>query len=242
MSVANCLGRVLIGKCKDACPRRIETDSLSLGMIADFAKNQLQLPRSLCISLVAALFIISQLAVYKIDHVSDLWKGSALLGLAYGGMFGLFPTIVIEWFGLRGYFRLKHLKLKLTFDPTAHFSENWGFVSLSPVIGGNVFSIAFGRNLDAHNPGAPEGATRNSSTSLLRSFADARADVDSDVSHQCLQGRECYASSLLMTTAACSFALLLALYAGWKDYRMSRHQLARGRSAHNEVSWESGSD
>lgn len=70
-------------------------------MIADFTKNQLRLPRSFCVSLVAALFIVSQLAVFHIDNVRDLWKGSALLGAAYGGMFGLFPTIVIEWFGLR---------------------------------------------------------------------------------------------------------------------------------------------
>ena len=127
VSVANCLGRVLIGKCEDARLLGATTDSLSLGMTADFAKNQLQLPRSLCISLVAALFIISQLVVYKIDHVSDLWKGSALLGLAYGGMFGLFPTIVIEWFGLRGYLRLKNRKLKLTIDPDSAFFGELGF-------------------------------------------------------------------------------------------------------------------
>ena len=70
-------------------------------MIADSTKNHLQLPRSLCISLVAFAFIISQVTVYSVENVSDLWKGSALLGLAYGGLFGLFPTITIEWFGLR---------------------------------------------------------------------------------------------------------------------------------------------
>lgn len=71
-----------------------------LGIIADFAKTQLQMPRSYCIVLVATMFIISQLELYAIDNVHDLWKASALLGLAYGGMFSLFPTLVIEWFGL----------------------------------------------------------------------------------------------------------------------------------------------
>ena len=72
-------------------------------MIADSTKNHLRLPRSFCICLVAAAFIVSQLTVYAVDDVRDLWKGSALLGLAYGGLFGLFPTITIEWFGLRAY-------------------------------------------------------------------------------------------------------------------------------------------
>ncbi|KAH9180068.1 MFS general substrate transporter [Lactarius sanguifluus] len=56
------------------------------------------------------------------------------VGLAYGCWFGLLPTISIEWFGL------------------THFSENWGIISVFPAIGGNLFSLAFGRNLDAHDP------------------------------------------------------------------------------------------
>lgn len=32
--------------------------------------------------------------------MQTLWIASALLGLGYGGMFGLFPTIMIEYFGL----------------------------------------------------------------------------------------------------------------------------------------------
>lgn len=51
-------------------------------------------------ALVSGLFIVSQVTVFHIDDVRDLWRGSALLGLAYGGLFGLFPTLVIEWFGL----------------------------------------------------------------------------------------------------------------------------------------------
>jgi hypothetical protein len=32
-----------------------------------------------------------------------LWISSATLGFGYGGMFGLFPTLMIEWFGLGMY-------------------------------------------------------------------------------------------------------------------------------------------
>lgn len=34
------------------------------------------------------------------DDVTVLWRASLALGLAYGGLFGLFPAIAIEWFGL----------------------------------------------------------------------------------------------------------------------------------------------
>lgn len=85
ISVMNCAGRILIG------------------IIADITKNYFKLPRSFCISLVAFLFVISQIAVYMVEDVNNLWKASALLGLAYGSLFGLFPTITIEWFGLRKY-------------------------------------------------------------------------------------------------------------------------------------------
>ncbi|TFY80895.1 hypothetical protein EWM64_g3108 [Hericium alpestre] len=105
VSVANFVGRIFIG------------------ITADFVKSHLRYPRSFCITIVSTLFITSQLVLLGADSVRNLWQASALLGFAYGSMFGLFPTVTIEWFGL------------------THFSENWGFVSLAPVVGGNLFSI-----------------------------------------------------------------------------------------------------
>lgn len=104
----------------------------------------------------------------------------------------------------------------------AHFSENWGFVSLSPLIGGDVFSIAFGRNLDAHAPSEPQDALN---------LADA--------SHQCLLGRECYAGSLMMTIAACSTALCLSVYAGWRDWRRVKRE---ERGYRRSVVWDAEED
>ncbi|KAI0337334.1 MFS general substrate transporter [Trametopsis cervina] len=207
VSIANCLGRVLIG------------------VIADFTKNNLHYPRSFCMALVASTFIISQLTVYNIDNIADLWRGSALLGLAYGGLFGLFPSLVIEWFGL------------------AHFSENWGFVSLSPLLGGNIFSIAFGRNLDAHAPAEPQDSVPGPNSTFTAASLGARAIPGSDASHQCLLGRECYAGSLLMTITACSLALCLAIYVGWKDYkRLKRQGLGSEHHTRSAVVWEAEED
>jgi predicted MFS family arabinose efflux permease len=73
---------------------------LILGLTSDFSKNYLGFPRSYCLSLVAFLFIVSQVLTATIDDIGNLWKATALVGLAYGSIFGLFPTMAIEWFGL----------------------------------------------------------------------------------------------------------------------------------------------
>ncbi|KAA1479102.1 MFS general substrate transporter [Dentipellis sp. KUC8613] len=200
ISVANFAGRVIIG------------------VLADAVKSRLRYPRSFCIPLVAGLFILSQLVLIGTDSVQGLWKASAVLGLAYGSMFGLFPTVVIEWFGL------------------AHFSENWGYVSLSPIVGGNLFSIAFGRNLDAHDPPAPANSTSTSTidaNSTMSSTATlfARGGVGFDASHQCLDGRACYVGSLYFTLLATVVALALGVWAGWRDYRLRGYAALRERGA-----------
>jgi hypothetical protein len=158
---------------------------------------------------------------------------SALLGLAYGSLFGVFPTVCIEWFGL-GKLQLAYSMLMLFSAVfmvwTAHFSENWGYLSLSPMLGGNLFSIMFGRNLDAHAPEEDHGTPHS---------LHPRAGLPS--SHQCLQGRECYVSSVYMTIAACFLSLILSLWAGWKD----RKKLLKTRGGERgavEVVWEGPDD
>lgn len=71
------------------------------GLVADFAKNRLKVPRSYCLVLVSLFFLISQITASRVQHIKDLWVASGLLGLAHGSVFSLFPTICIEWFGLR---------------------------------------------------------------------------------------------------------------------------------------------
>jgi hypothetical protein len=102
---------------------------------------------------------------------------------------------------------------------TAHFSENWGYLSLSPMVGSNILSLAFGLNLDAHSP-----SKHNGTSDLPQVLA---AD-------QCLQGRACYIDSLYITLAACVLALLLSLWAGWKDRR--KLEVAALRSV--SIVWE----
>jgi len=176
ISVVNCIGRIL------------------LGLIADSSKRFWNTSRSVYISLVASLFVISQLVAYSTTEISQLWKASALLGLSYGSMFGLFPAISIEWFGLK------------------HFSENWGIMSLAPVIGSNILSLAFGRILDAHSPSESDGE-----------LVHAR-DPPPPPHARCMEGRDCYVDSLKLTLSACLLALVLAMYAGFRDHHKHRQR------------------
>ena len=59
------------------------------------------MPRSYCLTLVAVMFFISQIVAGSINDIAHLWIASALLGLAYGSVFSLFPTVCLEWFGMR---------------------------------------------------------------------------------------------------------------------------------------------
>jgi hypothetical protein len=108
----------------------------------------------------------------------------------------------------------------------AHFSENWGGISVFPVLGGNLLSIAFGRNLDAHEPPTdssrlPPGVLRPTST------------------HQCLLGRECYKQSLYWNLLACGVALCLTVWAGRRDYLHLQQGTQLGAQM-NVVEWEVG--
>jgi hypothetical protein len=70
------------------------------GLIADFFRIRLRLPRVFCFCIVSALFVVSQISVINVYDVAHLWKATALLGLAYGSLFGICPTIIMDWFGL----------------------------------------------------------------------------------------------------------------------------------------------
>ncbi|KAJ7712716.1 hypothetical protein DFH07DRAFT_1019374 [Mycena maculata] len=87
-----------------------------------------------------ASFFLSQLLTAHIGDVEGLWKASALVGLTY-------DTISSS------------ASQNHTNHPTAHFSKNWGFLSLSPMVGGNLFSIAFGRKRAARLLVTPSAAT-----------------------------------------------------------------------------------
>jgi hypothetical protein len=76
-----------------------------LGVTADFW-NHRGTRRAWCLSVVAITFLISQLVGLRVQDIKHLRYAVTLVGISYGGVFGLLPSIVIEWFGMRAYIRL----------------------------------------------------------------------------------------------------------------------------------------
>jgi len=54
--------------------------------------------------------------------------------VAYGFLFGVYPSLVAETFGVHG------------------LSQNWGCMTLAPVISGNIFNLLYGMS---SNPSSP---------------------------------------------------------------------------------------
>ncbi|KIM42690.1 hypothetical protein M413DRAFT_70185 [Hebeloma cylindrosporum] len=176
-----------------------------IGLVSDLAKNKYDMPRSYSLVLVSFFFFISQVVAANEDRIENLWVASTLLGLAHGSVFSLFPTVCLEWFGM------------------PHFSENWGYLSLSPMAGGNLFSIFFGRNLDKHDV---------TKTPPMVKVARVAAP-------QCLLGLECYVDTLYLTAGATFLSMLLSIWAGYRD----RRKIAASRekkefSRRGGVPWE----
>lgn len=143
-----------------------------MGLCSDLVVNYSGHPRNrvYMLLLVCTLAIASQgLAAWPgiIRDLKKLFGMSAVTGLMYGTLFGLCPVLTFEWFGLR------------------HFSQNWGIVSLSPVIAGNTFNLLFGKIYDSHVP--KDGHT-----------------------HICPDGEECFRSVFQFTALGAVLALILS--------------------------------
>ena len=121
----------------------------------------------------------------------------------------------------------------------AHFSENWGYLGISLLVGGNIFSLVFGQNLDAHHH---HHLSTTTTTSTIISHLDnlnrlhhpspsspppplsSSSTVNNPV--QCMKGLDCYASAIYLTLSATLFSVLLCVWAGYREkQRMERKLL-----------------
>lgn len=95
---------------------------------------------------------------------------SGLTGLAYGALFGVYPALVADSFGVKG------------------LSLNWGAMTMSPVVSGNIFNLAYGAIYDRHSM-VLEGGERD-----------------------CEEGLKCYRSAYWITLAASLVGIVLSLW------------------------------
>ncbi|KAL6858499.1 serine incorporator domain-containing protein [Trichoderma novae-zelandiae] len=109
------------------------------GIGSDYLVKSLHASRVWCLAVACGIFLLAQVCALQIEMPQKLVFVSGLSGLAYGGLFGVFPSIVAETFGIRG------------------LSQNWGFMMLAPVASGNVFNLLYGRIYDHHSVVEPDG-------------------------------------------------------------------------------------
>ncbi|KAF2101819.1 putative MFS transporter [Rhizodiscina lignyota] len=109
------------------------------GIGSDLLVKRLRMSRFWCITVSSSVFIVAQIFATQIQNPNFLWVLSLLTGTGYGALFGVYPALVADAFGMHG------------------LSLNWGSMIISPVIFGNAFNIAYGRIYDNHSRRTPDG-------------------------------------------------------------------------------------
>ncbi|KNG46816.1 MFS general substrate transporter [Stemphylium lycopersici] len=112
---------------------------LSSGIGSDVIVKRLHHSRFWCAAISATIFALAQVAAIRIEDPHFLWAVSGLSGLAYGVLFGVFPALVVDAFGPDG------------------FAVNWGFMTIAPVVSGNVFNLFYGAVYDSNSVVEPDG-------------------------------------------------------------------------------------
>jgi MFS family permease len=109
------------------------------GIGSDFLVKRHHLSRFWCLVASSAIFAAAQVAGLTISNPYNLWVLSSVSGIGYGVLFGVYPALVADAFGVHG------------------LALNWGFMTLAPAVFGNVFNIWYGTVFDANSTQSPAG-------------------------------------------------------------------------------------
>lgn len=136
LSFGNCIGRLSSGMFLHTNTWQKLT---SVGIGSDLLVKKFNLSRFWCLFASAVVFTLTQLAGSTISNPDKLVAVSGFTGIAYGFLFGVFPSLVAHTFGIGG------------------LSQNWGVMTLAPVVSGNVFNLLYGWFYDKHSVVGPDG-------------------------------------------------------------------------------------
>ncbi|KHJ34242.1 putative mfs transporter [Erysiphe necator] len=109
------------------------------GIGSDYLLKTFKASRLWCLVFASALFFVAQILAVTLRDPRLLFLISALTGLAYGFVFGCFPSLVSEAFGIHS------------------LSQNFGAMLLSPIISGNIFNLLYGKIYDRQSFFGPNG-------------------------------------------------------------------------------------
>jgi hypothetical protein len=136
LSFGNFLGRLSSGKKCNGIPR-IPSPLTNLiqfsGIGSDILVKKLGMSRTWCLLISSVVFTMTQLFGISISNPNTLVVVSGLTGVAYGFLFGVFPSLTAQTFGIGG------------------LSQNWGVMTLAPVFSGNIFNLLYGTVYDRHS-------------------------------------------------------------------------------------------
>lgn len=149
---------------------------LMSGVGSDIIVKKLNMSRFWCLFISSLLFLLAQLFGLTIATPHALGLVSGLTGLAYGFLFGVYPTLVVETFGIGG------------------LSQNWGTMTLAPILFGNIFNLVYGRIYDGHSVIGRDGV------------------------RDCREGLECYRSAYVVTTVASVVGVGMSVWSIRHDY------------------------
>ncbi|KAJ5702140.1 hypothetical protein N7488_009688 [Penicillium malachiteum] len=152
------------------------------GIGSDVLVKKLNMSRFWCLFISAAVFTITQLAGASISNPNTLVVVSAFTGVAYGFLFGVFPSLTAHTFGIGG------------------LSQNWGTMTLAPVLSGNVFNLIYGTVYDHHSVAGPDG------------------------DNQCPDGLACYRSAYYMTFFSGLCGVCVCLWSIWRESQVHKTQ------------------
>ncbi|PBP24743.1 putative major facilitator superfamily transporter protein [Diplocarpon rosae] len=164
---------------------------LMSGVGSDFLAKVLHASRWWCLTIASLVLFAAQCLALSIENPHYLILVSSLTGIAYGFLFGCFPSMVADAFGVHG------------------LSTNWGCMTISPVISGNIFNLFYGSVYDRH--------------SILRPGGE----------RECTDGLACYRSAYVVTFFSCLVGLAMSLWSIWYTSRQreKEEKYLQGREA-----------
>jgi len=153
---------------------------LSSGIGSDLIVKRLHMSRFWCAAISASVFMLAQICAIRIENPNHLWAVSGLCGLAYGILFGVFPALVVDAFGPDG------------------FAVNWGFMTLAPVVSGNIFNLFYGAVYDSHS------------------------EIQGSGERNCDEGLICYQAAYYVTLASSALGILACFWGIKHEHAVKR--------------------
>ena len=174
LSFMSFCGRLISGMSMLRMPEP-NADSVCPGIGSDVIVRKLEMSRFWCLFISSMIFLFAQICGTQIENPHVLGFLSGLTGLAYGFLFGVYPALVAETFGVNG------------------LSQNWGSMTLAPILFGNIFNLIYGHIYDRHSIILPDGQ------------------------RECKDGLYCYRNAYFVTLGASLIGVIISLWSVHHD-------------------------